>query len=123
MLTLQFLRGLQGAWNDRAISDHGEIRSRLHDSCFAEWDHVIGTGIRSASVGFAVEAFVLQKQNRVVAADGGAQQSSGIERVGWEHDSHAGSMREDALATLRVVDRASGEITADGNANDHGRRE
>src|SRR5208337_1961111 len=122
MLALQLLRGLQRARNHRAVSDDGEVGSGLYDLSFPERNHVVGAGIGGASVGFTVEALMFEEQDGVVAADRSAQQARGIERIGREDHAQAGSMREDAFAALRVVNRATRQITADRDADHHRRR-
>src|SRR5580700_4544395 len=54
---------------------------------------------------------------RETAPDRGAQQSCGIQRVRGKHDAQSGDMREHALAALRVINRAAGKISADGDSN------
>src|ERR1700691_5253736 len=95
----------------------------MHNLRLAERNHVIGPGIRRAAVGLAIEALVFEKQDGIVAANGGAQQSGGIERVRGKYYAQPGNMREHALAALRVIDRASGKISADGHANHNRARE
>ena len=63
---------------------------------------------------------MLEEQDRVVAADRGAQQAGGVLRVRRKHDAQPGDVREDALAALRVIDGAAGEVSADGDANHDG---
>ena len=118
----RLLRRLKRPWHHRAVGDDRDVVARTHNLGFAERNHVIRPGIRRAAEGLAIEPLVLEKQHRIVAADRGAQQAVGVESVGWENHADAGSVGEDALAALRVVDRAAGEIAADGDA-DHGRRE
>ena len=65
---------------------------------------------------------MFEKQHRIVAADGGAQQAVGVEGVRRKDDAQAGDVGEDALAGLRVIDGAAGEIAADGHANHRRRR-
>ena len=50
------------------------------DAGLAERDSVIGTGIFGAIVGLAIEVFVLEKHDRIVAADRGAEQPGDVER-------------------------------------------
>ena len=120
VLALQALRGLQGRGNGGAVGDHGDVASLLPDARLAERNGVIRAGIRGASEGLAIEALVLEEQHRIVAADGGAQQAGGVQRVGRKDHVHAGGVGEDALAALRVIDGAAGEIASDGDA-DHRR--
>ena len=79
----------------------------------AERDHVVAAGILALVVGLAVEVLVLEEQDRVVAADRGAQQARRVLRVRRERDADAGAVREDALARLRVVRRAAAQVAAD----------
>ena len=62
--------------------------------------------IGGAQVGLAVETLVFEKQNRIVAADGRAQQSVGVEGVRREDNAQARNVREDAFARLRVINRS-----------------
>ena len=80
-LALQLVGGLQGAGNDGAVGDDGEVLAGAHDLGLAEGDGVIGAGIGAAAEGLAIEALVLEEEHGVVAADGGAQQAVGVERV------------------------------------------
>src|ERR1700683_1651432 len=89
----------------------------MNDLRLAERDHVIRSGISRAPVSFAVQPLGFQKQYRIVAADCGAQQSSGIERVRWEDNPEPRNVREHALAALRVINCAAGKISADGDSN------
>jgi hypothetical protein len=63
---------------------------------------------------------VFQKQYGIVAANRGAQQASGIERIRRENNAQPRNVREHALAALRVIDGAAGKISADGHANHDG---
>src|SRR6202167_6633252 len=100
MLPLQLLRRLKRSRNDGAIGDDGQIGARLNNFRLSERDHVLGSRIRRASIGFAIQALMFKKQNRIVAADGGAQQARGIERVGGKNHPQSRSMSKDALAAL-----------------------
>ena len=92
----------------------GEVVAFADDVGLAEGDHVVGAGIGRAAVCLAIEALVFEEEHGVVAADGGAQESVGVEGVGGEDDADAGGVGEDAFAVLRVIDGAAGEIAADG---------
>ena len=98
----------------------GEVLAFAHDVGFAEGDGVVGAGIGGAAIGFAIEALVLEEEHGVVAADGGAEESVGVEGVGGEDDANAGGVGEEAFAGLRVIDGSAGEIAADGDADDGG---
>src|ERR1017187_1503461 len=84
---------------------------------FAKRNHVVRAGIGGASEGLAIQALMFEKQYRIVATDGCAQQARGVLRVRRENDAQTGNVRKDALATLRVVDGTAGKVSADGNAN------
>ena len=56
---------------------------------------------------------MLEEQDRVVAADGRAEQARGVGRVRRERDAESRAVREDALARLAVIDAAAPEIAAD----------
>ena len=63
---------------------------------------------------------MFEEQDRIVAADRRAQQARGIERIGREDDAQSGSMGEDALAALRVINSSAGQIAANRDANTSG---
>jgi hypothetical protein len=63
---------------------------------------------------------VLEEEDGVVAADGGAQKAVGVEGVGGKDNAQAGSVGEDAFAGLGVVNGAAGKVAADGHADDGG---
>ncbi len=70
-----FCGGLQGARDDGAVGDHGEVLAGADDLRLAEGDGVVGAGIDGAAEGLAVEALVFEEEHGVVAADGGAEQA------------------------------------------------
>src|SRR5579862_1293272 len=123
VLALELLGGLQGARNDRTVGNHAQVSPRLHNFCLSERDHEIRARISGATVGFAVQALVLQEQYGVIASNCGAQQSGRIQSIRRKNHPQPGDMGEDALAALRMIDRAAGEISPDRNANYHGTRE
>ncbi len=63
---------------------------------------------------------VLEKHYGIVAANGGAQQTGEIERGGRHDHAQTGSVSENSFAALAVIDRAAGEISADGHADNRG---
>ena len=65
---------------------------------------------------------MLEEEDWVVAADGGAKEAEGVEGVGRHDDADAGGVGKDGFAGLGVVDGAAGEIAADGDADDERRR-
>src|SRR5438445_3504854 len=94
-----------------------------HDLRLPERDHEVGAGIRGLVVGLAVEVLVLEEEDGVVAADGGAQQAVGVERRGRAHDPQPRHGGEDHGPRLRVVDRAALQVPAVRDAHDRGTRE
>jgi hypothetical protein len=82
--------GLQGADDQSAVGDEGDVGAGADDFGLAEGDGEVGAGIGGAAVGFAVEALVFEEEDGVVAADGGAQEAVGVEGVGGEDDAQAG---------------------------------
>ena len=97
------------------------MRTGANDLRLAEGDGEIRSRIGGAAVGFAVEPLVFEKEDGVVAANGGAQKAVGVEGVGGKHNAEAGSVGEDTFAGLRVVNGAAGEVAADGHTDDGGR--
>src|SRR5258708_26895586 len=122
LLALDLLGCLQRAWNDGAVSNDCEVAAFFYGLGFAKWDHVVRSRIRRATVSFAVETFMFQEQHRIVAADGRAQQTVCVHCIRWEAYAQPGNMREDALAALRVIDRAAGQVAANSDAHDRWRR-
>jgi len=77
-LAVELLRGLEGAGNDGAVGDKGEVLAGTDDLGFAERDAVLGAGIDGAAEGFAVEPLVLEEDDRIVAADGRTMRTPGV---------------------------------------------
>src|SRR5579864_2759138 len=95
----------------------------MHDLRLAEGNHVLRPGIRGTPIRLTVQALVLEEENRVIAADRGAEKSGGIECVRRKDDAQAGKMREHAFAALGVIDGSAGQISADGDTNHYWTRE
>src|SRR5262249_43757187 len=68
-----------------------------------------------------IQSFVLQEQYRVITTNCCAQQSSGVKGVRGEHDPQSGCVSEDAFATLRVINSAACEISANRHSYHNGR--
>src|SRR5271166_6277911 len=117
VLALDALGRLQRARDDRTIGDYGHVMARPDDLRLAERNHVVRSGIGRAAERLAVQAFVLQEQDGIVAADRGPEQSIGIERVRWEYHPHAWRVREDAFPTLRVIDGPACKIATNSDAH------
>ena len=66
---------------------------------------------------------MLEKHDRIIAANRRPQKSDCIESIGREDHAHSRRVRENALAALRVIDCSPGEITSDCDAHHAGRRE
>ena len=120
LLALQLLRGLQGPGYHGTIGDHGQVLAGVDDFRFAEGNHVFRTGIRSAPESLTVKALVLEKQHRVVAANRSTQQARRIQCVRRKNHAQTRNVGEHALAALRVINRAAGQISANRHANYHG---
>src|SRR5207302_1048726 len=65
LLAFQFLRGLQRTRYDSAVRDHRQVCPGMHDLRLAEWNHVLRSGIGGPPIGFAVQAFMLEEENRI----------------------------------------------------------
>src|SRR4029077_5140854 len=76
-----------------------------------------------ASVGLAVKPLMLEEQYRIVTANRGSQQTSRIEGIGRKYHTQSRNVRENALAALRVVECASGQVPADRPPDHQGSRE
>ena len=120
VLPLHLHGSLQSFLDHRAVGHDGEAVAGLDDFGAAERDGEVRAGMRRAIVRLAIQALVLEEQNRIVAADGGAQQAAGIQRVRRHHHAQAGDVRELHLAALAVIDGAAVQIAADGDAQHDG---
>ncbi len=121
LLALDLLGCLQRAWDDCAVGNDGQVAAFFDGLRFAERDHIVRPRIRRAAIGLAIETFMLQEQYGIVAADRRAQQTVCVQRIRRKADAQPGNMREDAFAALRVIDRAAGQVSANGNAHDRRR--
>ena len=86
---LELCGGDFGALHQRAVSDDADVGAFGDDLRFAEGNGEVGAGIFGAIVGLAIKMLVLEKQHRIVAANGGAQQA-GRHRARWKASPHAG---------------------------------
>ena len=82
MPLLRYPGRVQGALYERAARDDGQVAPLPHHLGLAEGDHVVGAGVGTLVVDLAVQVLVFQEHDRIVAADRGAQQAVGVERVG-----------------------------------------
>ena len=64
---------------------------------------------------------MLEEDDRVLAADGGAEEAVGVERGGRADHPEPGHAGEDGRAGLGVIDRPALEVPAVGDAH-HDRR-
>ena len=78
MLALSALSGLQCARHHSAVGDDGEMFTFANDLGLAKRNRILGARIDRAAIGFAIEALVFQKQNRIVAANRRTQQTRSI---------------------------------------------
>ena len=120
VLSMRPLGSLQGTRHQGAIGNQSDVRAGPDDLCFTKGNGKLRPRIRRPAIGLPVESLVFQKKHRIVAADCGAQQPVGVQCIRWKDYAQPWNMRKDALAGLRVVDGAAGQIAADGHA-DHGR--
>ena len=61
---------------------------------------------------------MFEKQHRIVAPDRRPQQSHRIERIRREYHAQARDVRKQHLAALAVINRPTGQIPANGHADD-----
>src|SRR2546425_6018082 len=106
-----------------AVGDDAYIRAFSYRARLPEGNRKIRPGIFRAVVGLAVQVLVLEKQDRVIAADGRAQKAGYIEGGGRHHHAEAWTVREDRFAALAMIDAAAGEVAADRHAKNHRRYE
>ena len=118
-LALRLLRGLQCSRDQRSIGDDGQVLTPAHHLRLAERNRVIRTGIYRTSERLAIKPLVLEKEHGVIAADGGSQEAGRVKRIRRHDNADARGMREDAFATLRVVNRSTRQVAADGDPNNH----
>src|SRR2546430_17435410 len=88
------------------------FRSRL-----AERNHEVRARVGRLIVGLAVEVLVLEEEDGVIAADGGPQQAVRVERRAGTDDAQSGNGREHDGPGLRVVDGATLQVSAVGDAH------
>ena len=103
VLPLGLLRREERALDERAPGNHGDVATLAANRGAREGNRVIGPGIGALVVGLAVQVLVLEEQHRIVAADGRAEQTRRIERIGRIDNPQARAVGEDALARLRVI--------------------
>src|ERR1700676_92427 len=101
------------------VRDDADLGAFRNHASFAERDGVIGAGVFGAIVGLAIEMLVLEKHDRIVAADSGAEKTGDIKSRGRHHDAEAGAMGENRFAALAVVDGAASQIAANRYPNDN----
>src|SRR5882724_7722801 len=106
-----------------AVGDDAEVAALFDRAGLAKGNRKIGTGILRAVVRLTVEMFVLEEHHWVVAADGSAQKTGDVQRRGRHYHAQAGAMGENRFATLAVIDAATGEVAADGDAQNYRRFE
>src|SRR5208337_5199576 len=90
------------------------------NSCLAERNRKISTWVFRAIVRLTVKMLVLEEHHGIVAAYGGSQQSSDVQRRGRHNHAEPGTMRKDRFAALAVIHRAAREIAADRHAQHRG---
>ncbi len=66
---------------------------------------------------------MLQEQDGIITTNRGPQQAGSVQRVRWKYYTQPGDMGKSAFATLRVINRATGKVAADRDADDQRRGE
>ncbi len=82
-----------------------------------------GPGIRRLVVGLTVQVLVLEEEHRIFAADGGPQETVGIQRRGRTDHPQTRHAGEDGRPGLGVIDRAALQVAAVGDPDDDRRGE
>ena len=102
--------------NQGAVGDDAYIRAFFYRARLPKGNRKIRSRIFRAIVGLAVEVFMLEEEDRVVAADGRAQKAGYVQGGGRHHHAEAGTVREDRFAALTVIHAATGEVASDRHA-------
>src|SRR5437588_219268 len=100
MLARDALGCLQSPRYGRTVGDYRHIRAFPNDSRLAKWNHVLRTGIGSASERFAIETLMFEEEHGIIRADCGTQQTVGIESVRRKYHAHSRPMRKQTLSAV-----------------------
>ena len=119
-LALELRRGHFRAVHDGSVGHDAYVAAFLHKASLTERHGVIRAGVFRAIVRLPVEMFVLEEHHRIVAADGGAQESRYVQRRRRHDHAQARTMRENRFTALAVINTATGKIAADGYAQNRG---
>src|SRR3984893_3792048 len=107
--------------NQGAVGDDTQIRAFPYRAGLPEGNRKIRSGIFRAVVGLAIEVFMLEEQDWVIAADGGEQKAWYVQSGRRHHHPEAWAVRENRFAALAVIHAAAGEVATDRHAK-HDRR-
>src|SRR5271154_1505976 len=106
-----------------AVGNDAYVGPFANDAGFTERNREIRTWIFGTVIRLAVEMLVLEKEHGIIGANRGAKKAADIEGGGGHHDTQAGNMGKYDFAALAVVNRAAGQVAADGYADNHRRFE
>src|SRR5262249_45108298 len=104
-------------------SDDACVGAFFHHARLAERDGEVRARIFRAVVGLAIKMLVLQEHHWIVAADRSAQEPSHIQSRRRHNYTQAGTVGENRLPALAVINAAAGEIASDGDTEHGGRFE
>ena len=107
-----------GPVDERPEGDQRDVLTGPYRLRLPEGDHELGSGIRALVVGLAVEVLVLEEDDRVFAADRGAEQPRRVERGGGLHHPQSRKMGEEHFGGLAVVHGAAGQVAPGRDAQD-----
>ena len=98
--------------DERPEGDQREVLAGAHRLRLPEGDHEVGSWVGALVVSLPVEVLVFEEDDRVFAADRGAQQPGGVERGGRLHHPESGKVGEEDFGGLTVVHGAAGQVAA-----------
>ena len=99
--------------NDGAVCNDANVRALADDPRATERDRVVRTGIRGPIVRLAIQMFVFEEQDGIIAPDRRAKQAAKIERVRRHYDAYPWRMREQHFTRLAVIGAASRQVAAE----------
>src|SRR5579863_10480438 len=101
-----------------AVGNDAYVCTLAHHASFTERNCEISAGVLRAIVRLAIEMLVLEEQHRIIGANGSAEQTAHVQSRGRHYHSQPGDMREGDFSTLAVINRAAGQVAANGDAHD-----
>src|SRR5208283_3440498 len=101
-VAFQRSRGHFCAVHNGTVGDNTDLTAFSDHSCLAKRNRKISTWVFRAIVRLTVKMLVLQEHHGIVAAYGGSQQSSDVQRRGGHNHAEPGTMRKDRFAALAV---------------------